>query len=437
MRKRLLCNLFLLFLAACLLNPALCFPLQLTRRSVILWSTYISFRNSNFSSVMASTSSPSSSSSPPRNIIRWGLVGLGDVTQVKSGPPFYKATGSAVVAVMRRTPGKAAEWAQRVPGGSCVGYDSLDAFLQHDGLDAVYVATPPGSHYAIAQAAAKAGKAVYVEKPVGRCAAETQAIADNNLTNVSQPPVYTAYISRAYERTQAVRTLLQEGVIGDCVTAIRYRLVGTGIVRGLDTTDKLPWRLVAAQSGGGLIMDVGCHILDRIDYLCGPLTDVQGQAQNLNSPHQRVEDYVKLRAVIGASAWASIPSQGATVECTWDFTWRTDQEVDELIIEGPKGSLLMVGMSPHLPIYIRDQDGNVVDERTFDPPEHTAQNLIQAVTDELRGIGSAHFLSRGDNAVRTSRVLDTVLKNYYGDREIGYWEREDEWPGAPQPEKLK
>ena len=98
-------------------------------------------------------------------------MGLGDVTQVKSGPPFWKCQGSELVAVMRRTPGKATEFAKRVPTKEgkppCVGYNDLDDFLKHPGLEAVYVATRPGTHASIAKKVAEAGLACYVEKPVG------------------------------------------------------------------------------------------------------------------------------------------------------------------------------------------------------------------------------------------------------------------------------
>lgn len=73
--------------------------------------------------------------------IRWGIVGLGDVTAVKSGPPFWKCKGSQLVAAMRRTPGAASEWVKaNVPlEENCVveGYDNLDAFLKHPSMDAV------------------------------------------------------------------------------------------------------------------------------------------------------------------------------------------------------------------------------------------------------------------------------------------------------------
>lgn len=411
--------------------------------------------------------------------IKWGIVGLGDVVQKKSGPPFWKCTGSELIAVMRRTPGKAAEFAKhRVPSSmNCIGYDNLDEMLyrhrhRHEhssseqqeekgeenhlrSLDAIYVSTRPGTHVEICQKVADAGLACYVEKPVGRCGKETEAIV--TMFQKANIPLYTAYISRAYDRTQTVRKLLQDGILGTSIIDISYTLIGTGGARGMDVTDKnqsLPWRLDVSQSGGGLIMDVGCHILDRIDYLCGPLVNVIGTAENRNSPTIPVEDYVTLTATIGPSTWSSMPGTvGAKVNCTWDFappnneedtaaTTKTTGLVDELKFVGNNGKTLqMAGMDPAGSIFVIGADGKTIEqELTFDMPEHTAQQLIQAMTDELRGLFDDEddknrkryrpdYLSYGDNAIRTSKVLDTVLNTYYGNRDIGFWDRIDSWPG--------
>lgn len=330
---------------------------------------------------------------------------------------------------MRRKPGAADAWAKsNVPGGACKGYDDLDAFLAHPGLDAVYVATRPGTHLEIAQKVANAGKACYVEKPVGRSAKETEEMSE--LFERKGLPLYTAYISRAYERTDATKRLLSEGAIGDRVTGIEYTLRGIGGARGMEG-EGIPWRLDASQSGGGLIMDVGCHVIDRIDYLFGPLTKVSGKASNRNSPQQDVEDYVELKAEIGKSSWAAIHSHGAVVKCIWDFGADDGSACDELIITGTDGWLKMAAMSPSLPISVLGSDGTVVQELSFDTPRHTAQRLIQEVTDELRGMEGAASPSKADNALRTSKVLDTVLGSYYAGREDTFWLRPDTWPGRP------
>ena len=108
---------------------------------------------------------------------------------------------------------------------------------------------PPGSHREVALRVALAGKACYVEKPAGRCGFETRYIAD--AFESRGLPLFTAYVSRAYERTDAVRRLLEGGAVGEGVTSVRYRLRGSGLARGMDAGADLPWRLDAGRSGGG------------------------------------------------------------------------------------------------------------------------------------------------------------------------------------------
>eukprot|EP00980_Cylindrotheca_fusiformis_P030331 scaffold24660_cov147-Cylindrotheca_fusiformis.AAC.3 len=415
------------------------------RRSIILQANGAVLGLFSTMSTSAATAAEEEEEETKKNNIRWGIVGLGDVCRKKSGPAFYKCDHSQLVAVMRRTPGKAKEFAKSIPQKQppCEGYETLEEFLQHPNMDAVYVSTRPGTHLEICKAVANAGKACYVEKPVGRCAQETKEIVD--LFQAANLPLYSAYISRAYDRTQAVRKLLQdEDAIGNRLTKVSYTLIGSGGARDMGSgDDDLPWRLDPEQSGGGLIMDVGCHIIDRIEYLCGgrPLVNVQGEAKNNHSPKQKVEDYVHLTATIGSNR--NIPSnsptnpiittEGAMVECTWDFASPHKEPMDRLVLEGSNGggSIQMTGMSPNAPVEVYDADGRLQKSLEFEMPEHTAQALIQAVTNDLlaskqqdnKDYVRPDYLSFGDNALRTQQVIDTVLSPYYGGREIGYWSR--------------
>src|SRR4249919_2570531 len=96
--------------------------------------------------------------------IKWGIIGCGDVTEVKSGPAFNKVGNSSLVAVMRRDAAKAADYARRhnVPRW----YDDAEKLINDPGVNAVYIATPPSSHEEYTIAAMNAGKPVYVEKPM-------------------------------------------------------------------------------------------------------------------------------------------------------------------------------------------------------------------------------------------------------------------------------
>ncbi len=104
--------------------------------------------------------------------INWGIIGCGDVTEVKSGPAFNKVKNSALVAVMRRDAAKAEDYAKRhnVPKW----YTDANSLINDPDINAIYVATPPSSHEAYSIAALQAGKPVYVEKPMSMNAAEAE-----------------------------------------------------------------------------------------------------------------------------------------------------------------------------------------------------------------------------------------------------------------------
>ena len=426
-----------------------------------------------------------SSNNNNNNMIHWAIIGLGDVCTIKSGPAFYKCHGSTLSAVMRRTPNAAKQWITNNTSSlpkevakSIRGYDTIEDMIHSEilcsssrrRLDAIYIATPPSAHLEnirqIIQALdtlpittsnnnnkSSIIKAIYVEKPCGRCAWETRAIVEELKQRGIQ--FYPAYVSRAHERTVLLKRLLSdEQVCGNKIVSVKYTQVGNSFARGLDTNDDgsiLPWRLNAKQSGGGLIMDMGCHVLDRIDYLFGPIEGVKstvlrkggGDSEDDDddvvtlTSYPLVEDYVSMKAIIGECNWSAIDSKGATVECIWDFSPNEDDDtdVDELVIEGANGySLRMAGMGAGMPINVLDSNGNVVKTYKFEAPMHAAQPLIQTIVDELRGGLDNDDISmqcpaRADNAIRTSEVLDSILGTYYGGRHDEFWLRSDTWPG--------
>src|SRR5687767_13456988 len=99
-----------------------------------------------------------------KRTIRWGIIGCGDVCEVKSGPGFQKADNSTLVAVMRRDGDKARDFAVR--HGVPKWYDDAQKLIDDPEVDAVYGATPPSSHEEYAVRVALSGKPVYVEKPM-------------------------------------------------------------------------------------------------------------------------------------------------------------------------------------------------------------------------------------------------------------------------------
>lgn len=337
--------------------------------------------------------------------IRWGIIGCGNVCEVKSGPGFYKAEGSELVAVMRRDRDKAADYARR--HNVAKWYDDADRLIHDPGVDAVYVATTVGTHCDYALRICCAGKPAYIEKPMARnhaeCCRMVEAFAAADL------PLFVAYYRRALPRFLAARDLVRAGRLGR-LTGVSCRYASASHRR----TDpaNLPWRLIAAESGGGLFMDLGSHTLDILDFLVGPLTDVSGQAANLAGPYD-VEDSVTMqfRAAGGALGTAS-----------WNFVSAGSEDTIE--IAGTEGRIVMSTFGNE-PIRLEASGGVETFERPN--PPHIQQPLIQTIVSQLRGCGRCE--STGESAARTAMVMDAVLQGYYGTRADGFWQDPRRWPG--------
>lgn len=348
---------------------------------------------------------PSPSRSAPPDVIRWGIIGCGDVTEVKSGPGFQLARGAQLVAVMRRTGALAADYARR--HGVPRWYDDARALVHDPEVDAIYVATPPGAHLDGARLAAAAGKPAYVEKPMARhapeCAAMIAAFA------AAKQRLFVAYYRRALPRFLKIKALLDGGAFGT-LTGVGYRMSTSAPA----TTDpaRLPWRLNAESAGGGLLLDVGSHTLDLLDFFCGPLTDVHGTAARRAGPGD-VEDAVTMtfRTATGVPGCAA-----------WNFASQAKDDLLELSGTAGRGSLSVFGQEP-----IRFESARGVEFIDLPNPSPIQQPMIQTVVDDLLGRGSC--ASTGESAQRTSVVMDRVLTAYYGGREDAFWLRPLAWPG--------
>lgn len=320
--------------------------------------------------------------------VRWGILGCGDVTEVKSGPGFRKARGSALVAVMRRDAAKAEDYALR--HGVPRWYSDAEALVRDPDVDAVYVATPPSTHCQYTVLAAAAGKPVYVEKPMaldhGECRVMIEACAAAGV------PLFTAYYRRAMPRFARIKTLVDAGAIGT------VRVASISVYRAfLPPVGPLPWRVDPAISGGGLFVDLASHQLDLLDYFLGPIADVSGMAANQAGLYQ-AEDVVA--ATFG---WGS----GARGTGLWSFSASGDVDRTELI--GTRGRILFSTFSD-TPVILETDAG--IESLDLPFPAHVQQPLIQTIVDELL-TGTPTCPSTAESAARTTRVIDTLLAGFY------------------------
>ena len=319
--------------------------------------------------------------------VRWGIIGCGDVAEVKSGPGFQKADRSQLVAVMRRDRARAEDFARR-HGVPRVHSRAEDLIADAD-VDAIYIATPPSSHHDLALAVASAGKPCLVEKPMAMHHAECVRMVE--AFGARARPLWVAYYRRALPRFLKVRELLRGGAIGH-LTALHVHVTDR-LVTGPDVQ---AWRFDPAIAGAGLFLDLASHCLDLVDFLAGPVSAVSGFAVNSGG------------AYAAEDATAAAFQIGPDVVGTGIWNFNADDKEDRLVLTGSSGMVTT-------PIFT---DGDVIVARRgvthvlpIRNPPHVHQPLIQSIVDELLGQGRCE--STGESGARTSRVTDQCLARYY------------------------
>lgn len=322
------------------------------------------------------------------NEVRWGIIGCGDVTEVKSGPGFQLAENSKLVAVMRRNGELAKDYAERhhVPKW----YDDGEALINDPDVDAVYVATPPAFHKEYALLAAKAGKPVYVEKPMARNYQECLEMIE--ACKRADVPLFVAYYRRALPRFLKIKEIVDSGVLGDIrfVRTIQYQP---------PLKDDQAWRVQPELAGGGLFLDLASHTLDILDFLLGPIKEAEGFATNQNGSYE-AEDMVTGNYLF---------ESGVHGTGTWCFG--AYDHVDENEIVGSKGKLTFATFG-NGPITLTTSEGT--EEWVIENPRHIQQPMIQLMVDELTGKGTSP--STGESGARTNWVMDQLIKGYYGEK---------------------
>jgi len=326
------------------------------------------------------------------NTVGWGIIGVGNVTEVKSGPAFYKVPNSKLVAVMRRNAEKAEDYAQRhnIPKW----YSDATALINDPEVDAVYIATPPDSHASYAIEAMRAGKPVYVEKPMARSYAECVEML--KVSKETGMPLRVAYYRRTLPAFLKAKELVDSGAIGKPLM-VHVKLYKEAIERE-QKPEEVHWHVFPEIAGGGYFFDLASHQFDYLDFLFGKVTEVKGIAENLAGLYP-AEDTV-------SGAWKH--ESGVIGTGSWCFVVDKNSTEDYIRIIGEKGEINLPCFK-HGKMTVKTENGT--EELEFTNPKHISQNLVQQIVDELRGKGSC--VSTGESAARTSWVLDEMVKGYY------------------------
>ena len=323
-------------------------------------------------------------------MIRWGMIGCGDVAEVKSGPAFYKAPHSFLQAVMRRDGSKAADFAKR--HGVPVWYDNAEKLINDPCVDAVYIATPPKFHEEYAIAAMKVGKYVYVEKPVTTSLASLDRMAAAEEEYKGKLTV--AHYRRALPYFQQIKELVTGGTLGK-IKLIRLEMCQPAQNNVIANTS-YNWRVVPELSGGGLFYDLAPHQLDILIHIFGVPERSSGIAINQSKTYN-AEDVVTAHLIF---------QNHIIMQGLWHFNMPPEYKKDSCLVIGENGSLDFAFFGNTMKI-MRDGSEKLIQ---FQHPAHIHQPMVERTID--------YFLGNAENpcSLKDARASFSVMeKLIYGD----------------------
>ncbi|TDD99463.1 Gfo/Idh/MocA family protein [Flavobacterium cellulosilyticum] len=319
------------------------------------------------------------------NIVRWGILGCGDVTEVKSGPAYQKTTGFKIEAVMRRNAEKAADYAKRHHISKY--YSDADALINDPEIDAIYIATPPDTHHFYGLKVALAGKICCIEKPLAPSYKESFEI--NEAFSAKNIPLFTAYYRRTLPRFEQIKKWLDTNTIGT-VRSIRWNL--TKPVSAQDLSGEYNWRTDAKVAPGGYFDDLASHGLDLFNFLLGDIKEVSGYSLNQQG----------LYSATDATTACWIHENGITGNGNWNFG--SNKREDKVEITGTHG-VIYFSIFENDPIILLNDEGET--ELYIEHPENVQLHHVERIRDQL--LNNIKHPSNGLTAVHTSWVMDRIL----------------------------
>ncbi|MCF7560665.1 Gfo/Idh/MocA family oxidoreductase [Sabulilitoribacter multivorans] len=324
--------------------------------------------------------------SQQKNIINWGIIGCGNVTEIKSGPAFKNTEGFNLEAVMRRDAEKAEDYAKRHTVKKF--HTDADELINDSDIDAIYIATPPDTHHYYALKVAKAGKPCCIEKPITPNYHEALEIYE--VFNKANIPLFVAYYRRSLPRFLKIKEWLDDKLIGE-VRHITAHL--SKPASKVDVAKSYNWRTDANIATAGYFDDLASHSLDLFTFFLGNIKEAYGVSinqQNLYTANDAV-----------SSCW--LHENGITGSGTWNFG--CNDHVDDVVIYGNKGTIEF-SIFHENPVVLKSSLKN---ESIFiENPKHIQTPHVENMRDYLFDNSKVHP-STGATALHTSWVMDKIL----------------------------
>ncbi len=311
--------------------------------------------------------------------IHWGIIGCGDVTETKSGPAFSKVPNSKLLAVMRRNAEKAKDYAQR--HGVAKWYSNADDLINDPEVNAVYVATPPLNHEEYAIKAMKAGKPVYIEKPMTINAVAAERIAQ--AAKQTGVKVSIAHYRRQQPLFLKIKELLEQKIIGE-IRLVEMKMFQPHQSNIIAKTE-VNWRIDPSVSGGGLFYDLAPHQLDLMLYFFGNPKKMSGISFNAGRYYEADD----------TTSGQILFNNTVLFNGSWCFV--LPERKDHCVIIGTEGKISF-SVFDHRPLIIEKNGTETIIE--FERLQHVQQPMIQKVVE--------YFLDQSPNPCSAAEGVEVM-----------------------------
>jgi len=292
--------------------------------------------------------------------LKWGLIGCGDISRKRVAPALRDLPNCEFVAVSRANFELAGSFAKEF--GARKPYQHWQELVTDQEIDAVYIATPVHLHAEQTIAAAEARKHVLCEKPmalnVAECDRMIAACRDNNVK------LGIAYYRHFYPAITRIKEIIAAGEIGKPVIA------QISAFEWFDPEPSNPrrWLIDKERSGGGPMFDFGCHRIEVLLNILGPITHTSAILNTVILDRQ-VED----------AAVAVFQFERGTC-ATLSIAHATKEPQDTLEIFGSRGSIHVASLNQGTIRVITDDDERL---EAHPPAPNFHQPLIEDFTDAV------------------------------------------------------
>ena len=305
-------------------------------------------------------------------MLRWLVIGIGDISRRRVLPAILAEPRSKLAGIVTRDPRKAEAY-------GAPAWQDLESALAESGADAVYVATPVFLHAPQTIACLRAGRHVLCEKPMAldysqACSMQQAAEQAGRLLGV-------AYYRRMYPKVNRAMELMKAGVVGQPFLAEATNHYWFSLGHGRD------WLADPALAGGGPLYDIASHRIDLMNYLFGKPVRASGHLSRLVHS-AAVEDNATV-----------VVEHASGVRGVVDVRWHSRVVRDEFRIRGVDGEMDLTPLNGARLSYPGGEEQIPAHENLHYP---CIADFVSAVLD------ATPLRSSGASALETEWVIEQV-----------------------------